>query len=139
WRAGRVCQWRSGVERRRAHGSQTGPGCARPRVEAMKSEIPTSKAPGSRRVKLQRSSKTQAPISALVRLDIRAWSFSEAWSLVLDAFARLVLSLFLTALPALAQPLPTPLIHAHAHNDYEHTRPLFDALDQGFCSVEADI
>jgi hypothetical protein len=32
-----------------------------------------------------------------------------------------------------------PLIHAHAHNDYEHNRPLFDALDQGFCSVEADI
>ena len=34
---------------------------------------------------------------------------------------------------------PKPLIHAHAHNDYEHTRPLFDALDHGFCSVEADI
>ena len=34
---------------------------------------------------------------------------------------------------------PTPLIHAHSHNDYEHTRPLFDALDRGFCSVEADI
>src|SRR2546423_2097699 len=32
-----------------------------------------------------------------------------------------------------------PLINAHAHNDYEHKRPLFDALDQGFCSVEADI
>lgn len=32
-----------------------------------------------------------------------------------------------------------PLIHAHAHNDYEHKRPLLDALDQGFCSVEADI
>jgi hypothetical protein len=32
-----------------------------------------------------------------------------------------------------------PLIHAHAHNDYEHTRPLRDALEQGFCSVEADI
>ncbi|MFO0848561.1 MAG: phosphatidylinositol-specific phospholipase C/glycerophosphodiester phosphodiesterase family protein [Gemmataceae bacterium] len=32
-----------------------------------------------------------------------------------------------------------PLRHAHAHNDYEQTRPLFDALDQGFCSVEADI
>jgi hypothetical protein len=27
----------------------------------------------------------------------------------------------------------------HAHNDYEHTRPLFDALDQKFESVEADI
>lgn len=33
----------------------------------------------------------------------------------------------------------TPVRHAHAHNDYEHPRPLFDALDQGFCSVEADI
>lgn len=28
---------------------------------------------------------------------------------------------------------------AHAHNDYEHDRPLFDALDHGFTSVEADI
>jgi lysophospholipase L1-like esterase len=34
---------------------------------------------------------------------------------------------------------PTPLRHAHAHNDYEHERPLFDALDHGFCSVEADV
>src|SRR5438876_12079434 len=34
---------------------------------------------------------------------------------------------------------PTPLIHAHAHNDYEHPRPLFDALDCGFCSIEADV
>jgi hypothetical protein len=34
---------------------------------------------------------------------------------------------------------PQPLVRAHAHNDYEHARPLFDALDHGFCSVEADI
>lgn len=34
---------------------------------------------------------------------------------------------------------PTPLTNVHAHNDYVHTHPLFDALDQGFCSVEADI
>jgi hypothetical protein len=34
---------------------------------------------------------------------------------------------------------PVPLIHAHAHNDYEHPRPLFDALEHGFCSVEADV
>ena len=27
----------------------------------------------------------------------------------------------------------------HAHNDYEHPRPLFDALHHGFVSVEADI
>ena len=31
------------------------------------------------------------------------------------------------------------LERAHAHNDYEHPRPLFDALDHGFKSVEADI
>jgi hypothetical protein len=33
----------------------------------------------------------------------------------------------------------TPLAQAHAHNDYEHARPLLDALDHGFTSVEADI
>src|SRR5437870_3442113 len=32
-----------------------------------------------------------------------------------------------------------PQIRAHAHNDYEHPRPLLDALDHGFCGVEADI
>jgi hypothetical protein len=34
---------------------------------------------------------------------------------------------------------PVPLTRAHAHNDYEHRRPLLDALECGFCSVEADI
>lgn len=33
----------------------------------------------------------------------------------------------------------TPVPGAHAHNDYEHTRPLRDALAQGFTSVEADV
>jgi hypothetical protein len=32
-----------------------------------------------------------------------------------------------------------PLTVAHSHNDYAHRRPLFDALDRGFCSVEADV
>jgi hypothetical protein len=32
-----------------------------------------------------------------------------------------------------------PLPNAHAHNDYLHDRPLLDALDHGFTSVEADI
>jgi hypothetical protein len=32
-----------------------------------------------------------------------------------------------------------PIARSHAHNDYEHERPLFDALAQGFTSVEADI
>ena len=43
---------------------------------------------------------------------------------------------------ALASPetnSPPPLTRAHAHNDYEHTRPLFDALEHGFCSIEPDI
>jgi glycerophosphoryl diester phosphodiesterase len=31
------------------------------------------------------------------------------------------------------------LAHAHAHNDYEHENPLFDALEHGFTSVEADV
>jgi len=31
------------------------------------------------------------------------------------------------------------LPRAHAHNDYRHPRPLHDALDHGFCSVEADV
>ncbi|MFE6648359.1 phosphatidylinositol-specific phospholipase C/glycerophosphodiester phosphodiesterase family protein [Nocardioides sp. NPDC057772] len=35
--------------------------------------------------------------------------------------------------------LGTPHAQAHAHNDYEHERPLFDALEHGFTSVEADV
>jgi len=31
------------------------------------------------------------------------------------------------------------LTNGFAHNDYEHKRPLFDALELGFCAVEADI
>ncbi len=45
-------------------------------------------------------------------------------------------------LAALISPVPgqsLPLTRAHAHNDYLHDRPLFDALEQGFCSVEADV
>lgn len=32
-----------------------------------------------------------------------------------------------------------PLPQAHSHNDYQHERPLFDALDRGFCNIEADV
>jgi glycerophosphoryl diester phosphodiesterase len=34
---------------------------------------------------------------------------------------------------------PKPLERAHAHNDYEHTRPLLDALEHGFGNIEADV
>jgi hypothetical protein len=42
-------------------------------------------------------------------------------------------------MPWISGAQPVPLTRVHAHNDYEHKRPLFDALDHGFCSVEADI
>jgi len=32
-----------------------------------------------------------------------------------------------------------PLPYAYAHNDYWHKRPLFDALDNGFTHIEADV
>src|SRR5436190_12307328 len=50
----------------------------------------------------------------------------------------LTLLLLLPCSPVRAQEQPKPLPQLHAHNDYEHKRPLFDALDHGFCSVEAD-
>src|SRR5664280_339759 len=54
---------------------------------------------------------------------------------------RAVLACAMLAMPCPGGPAagPVPLIHAHAHNDYEHKRPLLDALDHGFCSVEADV
>jgi hypothetical protein len=48
------------------------------------------------------------------------------------------LLLLLAAAPA-PTAAPTPLLHAHAHNDYEHARPLDEALENGFCSIEADV
>jgi hypothetical protein len=39
----------------------------------------------------------------------------------------------------LSSAAPAPVPRTHSHNDYLHARPLLDALDQGFCSVEADI
>ncbi|MEO3798724.1 phosphatidylinositol-specific phospholipase C/glycerophosphodiester phosphodiesterase family protein [Nonomuraea sp. B1E8] len=48
-------------------------------------------------------------------------------------------TMLLAAAPAQAAGRPEPLPRAHAHNDYEHERPLLDALDHGFTSVEADI
>ncbi|WNG56341.1 hypothetical protein F0U59_17405 [Archangium gephyra] len=44
-----------------------------------------------------------------------------------------------TAVPARPHPRAGYLVYAHSHNDYEQDRPLLDALDQGFYSVEADI
>jgi hypothetical protein len=52
-------------------------------------------------------------------------------------FVRLALGL--CAIVVGATRAAEPLLRAHAHNDYEHARPLADALAHGFWSVEADI
>lgn len=57
---------------------------------------------------------------------------------------RLALLLLLFAacppvLPAVDAGPTFPPTYKHAHNDYEHARPLLDALDQRFESVEADV
>jgi hypothetical protein len=51
----------------------------------------------------------------------------------------ILLVALLTVRVGATDPAPRPLIGAHAHNDYEHLRPLHEALDCGFASVEADI
>jgi glycerophosphoryl diester phosphodiesterase len=38
-----------------------------------------------------------------------------------------------------ARSQPAPLHRAHAHNDYLHDRPLLDALERGFTSIEFDV
>ena len=56
------------------------------------------------------------------------------------AGAGALLAGILPADGAAAEPAgPSGLERAHAHNDYEHDRPLLDALARGFKSVEADV
>lgn len=55
------------------------------------------------------------------------------------AFAGAVALPATSALAGEQKHRPRPLWRAHAHNDYDHPRPLFDALDHRFGSVEVDI
>lgn len=66
----------------------------------------------------------------------------------LRAFAPFLLAvtlvIALSCIPSAAsakpgQPDSAGFERAHAHNDYEHDRPLFDTLDHNFKSVEADV
>lgn len=45
----------------------------------------------------------------------------------------------LFAVTAVRAAEPAPLLYGHAHNDYRHARPLAEALERGFTSVEADV
>lgn len=63
---------------------------------------------------------------------------------IFDAFTVLILSLLISACDPAADSTRIvgtikSLARAHAHNDYENPRPLLDALEQGFTSVEADV
>ena len=62
-------------------------------------------------------------------------------TVLLLAFAAAVLVAGASARNAEAQEAgrAVGLERAHAHNDYEHDRPLYDALESGFKSVEADV
>lgn len=51
----------------------------------------------------------------------------------------LLLTIFTNGKAAAQAADTPPLIRAHAHNDYEHPRPLLDALACGFGSIEADV
>jgi hypothetical protein len=51
----------------------------------------------------------------------------------------LVIAIACMSLVSMRADAQSPLDHAHAHNDYEHARPLLDALDRGYGSVEVDI
>ena len=49
----------------------------------------------------------------------------------------LLATLYLLPVYLFSQIIPLP--NAHAHNDYEHERPLLDALEQGFTQIEIDV
>jgi hypothetical protein len=53
--------------------------------------------------------------------------------------AGIVVLALLSEVCAQTQPAVVPLRNAHAHNDEMHQRPLAEALENGFCSIEADI
>ncbi len=63
----------------------------------------------------------------------------ERWSLLVGCLAVAVAMAGSPCGVAAESPAGPPLKLAHAHNDYLHARPLLDALDHGFTSVEADI
>jgi Glycerophosphoryl diester phosphodiesterase family len=65
-------------------------------------------------------------MSGCLSFKVKFWLIAVAW------VGGLIVS-------GLSEEPSRPLAQAHAHNDYEHARPLLDALDHGFMSVEADV
>ena len=63
------------------------------------------------------------------------------WPRLLAAARVLLATCVACCVGAGVRPSPADRLapRTHAHNDYEHPHPLFDALRQGFVSVEADV
>jgi hypothetical protein len=70
--------------------------------------------------------------SIVLRRAAVAWCILAAFGSDLDGLLFAQETLSTTTSPAAAR-------RGHAHNDYLHLRPLLDALEQGFGSVEADV
>jgi len=73
-----------------------------------------------------------------IRSDHRDVAMAHRPRLLGPLIAVLMALAGLSGVPAYADDV-VPLARAHAHNDYLHDRPLLDALDSGFTSVEADV
>jgi len=52
---------------------------------------------------------------------------------------RLLIFLIFAAIQTNCCAQSAPLLNGFAHNDYRHKHPLFDALDNGYTNIEADI
>lgn len=50
-----------------------------------------------------------------------------------------IFTLLLLLSAALCHAQVQPIQHGHSHNDYKQNRPLFEALDNGFTSIEIDV
>ena len=55
------------------------------------------------------------------------------------AFSFFYLTAFVIDTNTYSKTSNKPLPNAHAHNDYQHSQPLLEALSYGFTSIEADI
>jgi hypothetical protein len=72
----------------------------------------------------------------------RRWTIGGPWGIELrnwNVAVGICLVIGMSSVPVAWGEGPRVLKRAHAHNDYWHERPLLDALEQGFASVEADV
>ena len=62
----------------------------------------------------------------------------RVWSSRIVLFAIVLITLNAILIGATPKDVK-PIRDGHSHNDYWRNRPMLDALDHGFCSVEADV